>query len=102
MGMKDSLKKEFSWVGGFFRWIAIVGGGLALIYCLFFLKLGQFTFSQHVRRIWQTPEVAELRGGIATKLSLEGKSALRKIRNKLDDTRAAAEPEREVRIPRIQ
>jgi hypothetical protein len=101
--MKDSLKKEFSWVGGFLRFVAIVGGVLAFAYLLFFLKLGQFTFAQHVKRIWQTPEVAELRSGVATKLTRTGHEALRTVRNKLDDTRAAAEPpQREVRIPRIE
>ena len=100
--MKDSVKKEFSWVPQFLKWVGIIVGVLATAYLLFFLKLGQFTFTQHVARIWRTPEVAELRSGIAFKLTRTSHEALRTVRNKLDDTRAAAEPEREVRIPRLR
>lgn len=85
--LKAQLAKTFSWVGPCVKFFSVIGGIGAVAYLLFLLKLGQFTFLQHVVRIWQTPEVTELRQGIATKLTSSRDHAVREIRVKLATTR---------------
>jgi hypothetical protein len=85
--VKDLLAKHFSWVGPCVKFFSVVGGIAAAVYLVGLLKLGQFTFVQHVVRIWQTPEVTDLRHGIATKLSSTHNQAMRELRVKLATTR---------------
>lgn len=85
--LKAQLAKHFSWVGPCVKFFSIIGGIGAAVYLVALLKLGQFTFVQHVIRIWKTPEVTDLRHGIATKLSSTHDNAMRGIRVKLATTR---------------
>jgi hypothetical protein len=92
--LKDRAAACLSWVGPCFKFFAWVGGIAAVVYLLFLLRLGQFTLAQHVKRIWRTQEVGELRTGIATKLAMTRNSAVRGIRAKLETTREPYDHER--------
>lgn len=92
--MKDAVAGWFSWVVPCIKCLSAVGAIAAVIYVCFILRLGELTFVQHVRRIWQTQEVADLRSGIATKFSSARTNAVREIRVKLARTRV---PEEEAR-----
>lgn len=95
--LKAKLADWFSWVGPCVKFFSGLGLVCAAVYLLFLLKLGQFTFAQHVKRIWNTPEVSELGHGIATKLSSTHSSAMRELRGKLATMRepgAEVEPSR--------
>jgi hypothetical protein len=87
--MKDRVAGWFSWVVPCLKFLSAVGVIVAVIYVCAVLRLGEFTLLQHVRRIWQTPEVGELRSGIATKFSRARKNAEREIRVKLASTRGS-------------
>jgi hypothetical protein len=89
--MKDRVADYFSWVVPCVKFLAVVGSAAVLLYVCFVLRLGEFTFGQHVRRIWHTPEVGDLRSGIATKFSRARSSAVREIRVKLASTRGPEE-----------
>jgi hypothetical protein len=94
-GLKDLTVRWLGWVGPCAKFMSVAGSIAGVVYLLFFLRLGPFTFGQHVKRIWQTQEVGELRAGIATKLSSTRDNAVRGIRAKLDTTRdSEAEAER--------
>jgi hypothetical protein len=90
--IKALVASWFGWVGGCVKFCSAVGAIAAAVYLVALLHLGQFTFVQHVRRIWHTPEVGELRSGIVTKLTSTRNNAMRGIRAKLETTR---EPDRE-------
>jgi hypothetical protein len=85
--LKAKLADWFSWVGPCVKFFSVIGAVGVAVYLIALLKLGQFTFVQHVVRIWKTPEVADLRHGIATKLSSTQNNAIREIRVKLASTR---------------
>lgn len=89
--LKDRVAASLSWVGPCLKFFTWVGGIAAVVYLLFLLRLGQFTLAQHVRRIWQTQEVGDLRSGIATKLASTRNNAVRGIRAKLETTREPGE-----------
>jgi hypothetical protein len=89
--LKDLAARWFCWVGPCARFFAVLGGVAAVVYLGFILRLGQFTLGQHVKRIWQTQEVGDLRAGIATKLSRTRNDAVRGIRAKLEATREPQE-----------
>jgi hypothetical protein len=67
--------------------VSSIGAVVVVVYSVFLLKLGQFTFVQHVRRIWQTEEVGELKQGIVSKVTNTRSSAVREIRMRLAATR---------------
>jgi hypothetical protein len=95
--LKAKLADWFSWVGPCVKFFSVVGAVGTVVYLLFLLKLGQFSFAQHVKRIWNTPEVNELGRGIVTKLSSTHSSAMRELRVKLATTHepgAEVEPSR--------
>jgi hypothetical protein len=89
--MKDLVAGWFSWVVPCVKFLSAVGSIVAVIYVCFMLRLGEFTFLQHIRRIWQTQEVGDLRSGIATKFSSARTNAVREIRMKLATTRRPEE-----------
>lgn len=60
-----------------------IGAVVAALYICFYVTLGEYTFAQHVKRIWQTDEVQELRAAIASKFTGAGAEALRELKGKL-------------------
>jgi hypothetical protein len=90
-GLKDLASRCFCWVGPCAKFFSVIGGIGAVVYLGFILRLGEFTLGQHVKRIWQTQEVGELRSGIVAKLSRTRNDAVRGIRAKLDTTREPQE-----------
>lgn len=90
-GLKDLASRWLSWIGPCAKFFSVLGGIGVVVYLGFILRLGQFTFGQHVKRIWQTQEVGELRSGIVAKLSRTRNDAVRGIRAKLDTTREPQE-----------
>jgi hypothetical protein len=81
--------------------LSVIGSIGAAVYIVGIHKLGQFTLVQHVVRIWKTPEMDELRHGIATKLSNTSSDAMQNIRVKLATTRDG-EATRPARAPDVQ
>jgi hypothetical protein len=85
--LKAQLAKAFGWVVPCVKFLSVIGAIVAAVYVIGIHKLGQFTLVQHVVRIWKTPEMDDLRHGIATKLSNTGSDAMQGIRAKLATTR---------------
>jgi hypothetical protein len=94
--LKAQLAESFGWVVPCVKFFSVIGSIGAAVYVIGIHKLGQFTFVQHVVRIWKTPEMDDLRHGIATKLSNTGSDAMHGIRVKLATTRDGEAP---VRVP---
>ena len=63
--------------------VAKIAAVLALGYLCWVPKFGEYTFAQHLKRIWQTSEMIELRESIADKFSGAGKDALHELKAKL-------------------
>jgi hypothetical protein len=59
----------------------------ALVYGSLYLKLGELTFAEHAKRIWQTPEAIDLREGVAGKLAGARGAALEELKTRLAATR---------------
>jgi hypothetical protein len=73
-----------------FRWIFILAIATGLAYCGATVKLGERTFFGHVRAIWATDEVQDLKDGVKEKAGPAAKRVKRGVEKGIE---AATEDE---------
>jgi hypothetical protein len=73
-------------------WIVVLA---LVLYLSFAIKLGDYTFSGHLRRILDTDEAHELWNGIAETVTSTKESAQEKVKERLDEAKEAEDGEEE-------